>query len=133
MHSEHCYGKDHTKLECHNPKNEKDFTYAVDFPRFPNKKAHIYCHDGWQKLPWMKENPFKRMPLREDEILNRIFPKVDPFGKCKNFEKPLKGSEKEDASAEVPTEPNPIVPNDASLDNAEDNLAQELVEEVDTR
>ena len=65
------------------------------------------------------------MPLREDEILNRIFPKVDPFGKCKNFEKLLKADEKEDANEEVPTEPNPIVPNDRSLDNAEDNLAEE--------
>ena len=130
MHDEHCYSKDCTKLECHNPKNEKDFTYTVEFPRFLNRNAHRYCHDGWQKLPWMKENPFKRIPLREDEILNRIFPRVDPFGKCKNFEKLLKDGGKEETSEEVQ---NPIVPNDESLDNVGDNLAKELTKEVDTK
>lgn len=110
MHDEHCHHhKDHFKLECHNPKNEKDFTYMVDFPAFPNKNAHRYCHDGWQKLPWMRENPLKRIPLREDEILNRIFPKVDPFGKCKNFEKPLEEQVEENQNSQNTTIPSDII------------------------
>lgn len=81
----HC-GHGEPMLECHNPKNQLDFNYMVDIPDFPSGHCHRY-RDNWQKLPWMQEDPFKRMPLRGDEVLDRIFPKVDPFGKCKNFEK----------------------------------------------
>ena len=81
----HCHT--YPKLECHNPDNEIKFTYMVDDDGFPSDKCHRYCPDGWKKLPWMDEDPFKRIPLRGDEILNRIFPHVDPFGVCKGFDR----------------------------------------------
>lgn len=81
-----CPGYPH--LECHNPDNEFKFTYMVDdCPGFPNKNHHRYCPDSWHKLPWMEEDPFKRKPLRGDEVLNRIFPHVDMFGVCNRFKR----------------------------------------------
>lgn len=80
------YGcKDMPMLECHCPDNQAKFQYMVDDPHFKMPHAHRYCNDGWQKLPWMHDNPLDKHCNHDS--LDPIFPRVGIFGKCKNFEK----------------------------------------------
>lgn len=81
-----CHCNEDLVLECHNPDNQKKFSYMVDFPEFPHGRPKRYNY-GWQKLPWMDFSPFRPDWHREDGILDKIFPKVDPFGKCNSFER----------------------------------------------
>ena len=68
--------------ECHNIKNQRQYVFMNDYPK--HHKTHRI--DSWQKLPWQKCNPLCGDNYDRDKV-NVIFPKVDEFGKCKNFEK----------------------------------------------
>ena len=83
-------------LECHNPKNQEVFNYSKAFPPFPNKDVHRYCRnlDTWKKLPWQQHVPdygdpryYRDCQHPGDQALSPIFPTVDIFGICENFEK----------------------------------------------
>lgn len=83
------------QLECHNPANYQAFTPFLDEPPFANcgkQQSHRYCKqaDGWSKLPWQKEPPI----LTRDRSMEPIYPRVEPFGICKNFA-PLKRKDNE--------------------------------------
>lgn len=108
------------KLECHNPLNGRSFQHILPFPAFPNKNAHRYCNDNWQKLPWMPENPLDRKPMPGEQILDPVFPHVDAFGKCKNFEK-IEAIVDECESSDENIKAEDIVEEDtASQENAQD-------------
>lgn len=79
-------------LECHNPKNEQEFKWMSDFPDFPNK--HHRYENGWHKLPWQKHCPdYGHDKDCRPEM--HIYPKVEPLGKCKNFERLEKPSQQD--------------------------------------
>lgn len=70
-------------IECHNPKNQRQFLFMADY--LPTNKKKVHRLDAWQKLPWQKCNPFCGDEYYRNRI-NTIYPKVDDFGKCKNYE-----------------------------------------------
>ena len=77
-------GKPIMKIECYNPVNQQKFTYAEAFPQLPHQGLNGYG-PTWQKLPWQPNTPNYGNIPPPDWFMNRIFPTVDPMGKCTQF------------------------------------------------